>query len=124
MAPADSTARPDGRQTSGPNLWSPANNRLLHCRYPRTQRNQRGGRHPRNRLVSGWCIKERMVPDTGDAVGDRDAGQAGATTERIVPDAGDGVWDRVASGFASRTLDKRDLALVEQHPLQAAVGRV
>ena len=39
---------------------------------------------------------ERPVPDAGDAVGDRDAGQAGAARERIVPDAGDAVGDRDA----------------------------
>ena len=35
------------------------------------------------------AASERIVPDAGDAVGDRDAGQAGAASERIVPDAGD-----------------------------------
>ena len=39
---------------------------------------------------------ERPLPDAGDAVGDRDAGQAGAELERIVPDAGDTVGDRDA----------------------------
>ena len=66
---------------------------------------------------------ERIVPDAGDAVGDRDAGQAGAVIERIVPDAGDAVGDRVASGFAPRTLDERGLALVEQDPIRHCYRR-
>ena len=42
------------------------------------------------------AARERSVPDAGDAVGDRDAGQAGAVIERSVPDAGDAVGDRDA----------------------------
>ena len=42
------------------------------------------------------AVIERIVPDAGDAVGDRDAGQAGAGSERIVSDAGDAVGDRDA----------------------------
>ena len=44
---------------------------------------------------------ERPVPDAGDAVGDRDAGQAGADIERIVSDAGDAVGDRDAGQAGS-----------------------
>ena len=50
---------------------------------------------------------ERPLPDAGDAVGDRDAGQAGAGIERIVPDAGDAIGNDVVSGFARRILDER-----------------
>ena len=49
--------------------------------------------------------RERIVPDGGDAVGDRDARQAGAPIERPEPDGSDAVGNRVASGFAARTLD-------------------
>ena len=45
---------------------------------------------------------ERIVPDAGDAVGDRDAGQAGAVIERMVSDAGDAVGDRDAGQAGSR----------------------
>jgi hypothetical protein len=39
-------------------------------------------------------------PDIGDAVGDRDAGQAGAGHERLVPDAGDRqAINRVWNGY-------------------------
>ena len=49
--------------------------------------------------------KNAAVPDAGDAVADRDAGQAGAAKEHTVPDAGDAVGDRDAgqAGAASRT---------------------
>ena len=67
---------------------------------------------------------ERTVPDAGDAVGDRNAGQAAAAIERIAPDAGDAVGDCVASRFALRILDEPSLALVEQHPINTAIGRV
>ena len=58
----------------------------------------------------------------GDAGGDCDAGQAGAGIERIVPDAFDAGGDCVAFGFAPRTLDERGQALVEQDPIQTAIG--
>ena len=64
------------------------------------------------------------VPDAGDAVGDRDAGQAGAAVERPVPDAGDAVGDRVASGYAPRVLDERGLALVEQDSIHIAIDGI
>ena len=65
-----------------------------------------------------------FVPDGGDAIGNRDAGQFGAGFERIVPDGGDAVWNRVASGCAGRKCDERSLVLVEQDPIQAAIGRI
>ena len=42
------------------------------------------------------AVIERIIPDAGDAVGNRDAGQAGAVIERIIPDAGDAVGNRDA----------------------------
>ncbi len=42
----------------------------------------------------------------------------------IVPDAGDAIGDRVASSFALRTLDEQGLALVEQDPILAAIDGV
>ena len=53
--------------------------------------------------------RERLVPDAGDAVGDGDAGQAGAAIERLVPDAGDAVGDRDAgqAGAVARTPSPR-----------------
>ena len=45
-------------------------------------------------LVRLVAVIERDVPDTGDAVGNRDAGQAGAVIERLRPDAGDTIGDR------------------------------
>ena len=65
---------------------------------------------------------ERIVSDAGDAVRDRDAGQAGEALERIVSDAGDAVGNRVAFGcIANRVLDERGLALVEQDPNHTAI---
>ena len=51
------------------------------------------------------AARERPVPDAGDAVGDRDAGQAGAVIERPVPDAGDAVGDRDA-GQAGAAIER------------------
>ena len=42
------------------------------------------------------AARERKASDVGDAVGDRDVGQAGAERERIVSDAGDAVSYREA----------------------------
>ena len=44
--------------------------------------------------------------------------------ERLVPDAGDAVGDRVASGFAPRILDECGLALVEQDAIHTAIDGV
>ena len=41
-------------------------------------------------------VVERILTDAGDAVWNRDAGQATAVIERILTDAGDAVWDRDA----------------------------
>jgi len=67
---------------------------------------------------------ERIGSDAGDAVWNRYAGQAGAITERRAPDAGDAVGDCIAPGFASRILDERGLALVEQDPINTAIEGV
>ena len=37
--------------------------------------------------------KERLVSDSGDGIGDGDAGEAAATRERRVSDSGDGIGD-------------------------------
>ena len=66
------------------------------------------------------AVIERRVPDAGDAGANRDAGQAGAVIERRVPDAGDAVGDDVASGFPSRVFDERGLELVKQNSIRAA----
>jgi hypothetical protein len=39
-------------------------------------------------LLSLCAERERIVPDARHAVGDRDAGQAGASSERLGPDVG------------------------------------
>jgi len=39
------------------------------------------------------AVTKSIIPNAGDAVGERDAGQPGAI-ERIVPDAGDAIADR------------------------------
>ena len=55
---------------------------------------------------SGWCsIRNAKSPSAGDAVGNNDAGQAGAVVERFAPDAGDAVRDRDVgqADAASRT---------------------
>ena len=62
------------------------------------------------------AARERIVPDAGDAVGDRDAGQAGAAIERIVPDAGDAVGDRDA-GQAGAARERLAPMLVTGRPL-------
>src|SRR2546429_4576415 len=46
--------------------------------------------------------RERIVPDPGDAVGDRDTGQAGTVLERRVPDAGDARSEEHTSELQSR----------------------
>src|SRR6516164_3201384 len=40
------------------------------------------------------AISERIAPDVGNAVGDRNGGQAVAGLELVVPDAGNAVGDR------------------------------
>ena len=67
---------------------------------------------------------EHLETEAGDAVGDRDGGQAIAGRERRDSDAGDSVGNSIGSGFAPRTLDDRYLALVEQNSFQIAVGGI
>ena len=67
---------------------------------------------------------ERLVPDAGDAVGNRNAGQAGATTERPAPDVGDVVGNCVTSRFSPRIFNKHGLAFVEQDPIQTAIDGI
>src|SRR5439155_20584250 len=50
------------------------------------------------------AVRERTVPDVGDAGGDRDVGQAATVIERAVPDAGDAVGNRDAG---KATVSKR-----------------
>jgi len=72
---------------------------------------------------AGAVIKPK-APDAGDAVAYRNAGQAGAAKERPNPNSGDGVGNRVASNHPGRTFDEGGLVLVEQHPIQTAVGGI
>src|SRR5208282_3721953 len=71
--------------------------------------------------IKAGAISECIVPDAGDAVGDRDIGQAATGIERILADVDDAIGNRVASAFAPRALDERGLALVEQDPSHTTI---
>ena len=112
-----------------------------------TQTEGAGGTQEQDSSQAG-AVTERIVPDVGDAIGDRDAGQAlavmerrepdagdvgayrdvgqaGAARERRVPDVGDGVGDRVGSSRSAwGILNERPLALVEQDPTHTNIGGI
>ena len=67
----------------------------------------RGARLPRP------AARARRLCDEGDAVGDRDAGQAGAVIKRIAPDVGDSLGNRVTSAYAARILKEYGFVFVE-----------
>ena len=67
---------------------------------------------------------ERFVPDAGDAIRDYDTGQAAAYFKRSVTNVGNAVGDRDASKLTARILDKRGLIFVEQDSIPTAVDRI
>ena len=75
-------------------------------------------------LVRLAADRERTVPDAGDAVGDRDVGQAGAAIERTVPDAGDAVGDRDAGQAWSNNRTHMSPMLVTLLPIVTLVRLV
>ena len=68
---------------------------------------------------------ECPVPDAGDAVRDRDAGQLGTTVERRVSDSGDTVRNCIVVHVQSTwVLNKRGLILIKHNTTHAAVTRI